>query len=82
MQYFLLEGLVLLLLAVIPALVITFNIQLTDLTVHTLTDVSVTRFLGCFAGAFLLMALMIVMSIWYPARRAMKIQPAEALHDE
>ena len=82
MQYFLLEGFVLLLMAVIPALVITINIQLADLTVHTLTDVSVTRFVICFAGAFLLMSLMIVMGIWYPARRAMKIQPAEALHDE
>ena len=82
MQYFLLEGLVLLILAVIPALVISCNIQLADLTVHTLVDVSTLRFVECFAGAFLLMVLMIVMGIWYPARRAMKIQPAEALHDE
>lgn len=82
MRYFLLEGLTLLLLAVIPALVIAFNIQWADLTVHTLLDVSVMRFVECFGGAFLLMALMIVLGIWYPARRAMKVQPAEALHDE
>ena len=32
--------------------------------------------------SWLLMALMIVLGIWYPARRAMLVQPAEALHDE
>ena len=32
--------------------------------------------------SWLLMALMIVLGIWYPARRAMQVQPAEALHDE
>lgn len=82
MRYFLLEGFVLLLLAVIPALVIACNIQWADLTVHTLVDVSVARFVGCFVGAFLLMALMIFLGIWYPARQVMKVQPAEALHDE
>ena len=82
MRYFLLEGLVLLLMAVIPALLIALNIQWADLTVHTLVDVSAARFVGCFGVALLLMALMIVLGIWYPARRAMQVQPAEALHDE
>ncbi|WP_288324337.1 hypothetical protein [uncultured Phocaeicola sp.] len=31
---------------------------------------------------WLLMALMIVFGIWMPATQAMKIQPAEALHEE
>ena len=82
MRYFLLEGLVLLLMAVIPALLIALNIQWADLTVHTLVDVSAVRFVGSFGVALLLMALMIVLGIWYPARRAMQVQPAEALHDE
>lgn len=82
MRYFLLEGLVLLLMAVIPALLIALNIQWADLTVHTLVDVSAARFVGSFGVALLLMALMIVLGIWYPARRAMQVQPAEALHDE
>ena len=82
MRYFLLEGLVLLLMAVIPTLLIALNIQWADLTVHTLVDVSAARFGGCFGVVLLLMALMIVLGIWYPARRAMQVQPAEALHDE
>lgn len=82
MGHFLLEGLALLLLAAVPALLIAFNIQLADLTVHTLVDVSAARFVGCFCAALLLMALIILAGIWYPARQAMKVQPAEALHDE
>ena len=31
---------------------------------------------------WMLMALMIVAGIWYPAYGAMKVHPAEALHDE
>lgn len=34
------------------------------------------------ALSWLLMALMIVVGVCYPARRAMQVQPAEALHDE
>ena len=33
-------------------------------------------------GAWLLIALMVVIGIWFPARQAIKIQPAEALHEE
>ena len=32
--------------------------------------------------SFILIALMIVVGIWIPARKAMKVQPAEALHNE
>ena len=82
MRYFLAEGLMLLALAAVPALFIASNLQLADLTVHTLVDVSALRFVGCFVAAWLTLAVLIVLGIWYPARRAMKIQPAEALHDE
>ncbi|WP_455997113.1 ABC transporter permease [Phocaeicola barnesiae] len=82
MRYFLLEGLVLLLMAVIPTLLIALNIQWADLTVHTLVDVSAARFGGCFGAVLLLLALMIVLGIWYPARRALQVPPAEALHAE
>ena len=40
------------------------------------------RLLLCAGTAFVLTGLMIVIGIWYPARRAMRIQPAEALHGE
>lgn len=82
MRYFLAEGLGLLFLAALPALVIAFNIQTADLTVHTLVDASWGRFAACFLGAVALLAVVIALGIWYPARQAMRIVPAEALHDE
>lgn len=40
------------------------------------------RFLVAFGGAFLLLAAMIWVGIWFPARRIAKMDPAEALHYE
>lgn len=76
------EGLALLFAAALPALFIALNLQLTDLTVHTLADVSAGRFAVCFVAALCLLAVVIALGVWYPARQAMRIQPAEALHDE
>ena len=80
--HFLTEGWLLLLIAAVPALVISLNIVYADLTVHTLMDVTVARFIGCFMLSVLILAIMIALGIWFPARKAMKIEPAEALHDE
>ena len=80
--YFLLEGITLLLLSVVPALVVALNLQIADLTIHSLVDITTMRFVGCFLIAVLFLALIIVTAIWYPACQAIKIQPAEALHDE
>lgn len=80
--YYIGEGLVLLLLATGPALVLAGNIQLADLTVHTLVDVSLVRFFFTFAVSIVMLAVVITLGIWIPARKAMKVQPAEALHEE
>ena len=76
------EGVLLLTLATIPAIVIAFNIGIAELVdvakMHFTTD----RFLLGIFFTWLLMAVMIIAGIWYPASRAMKVQPAEALHDE
>ena len=40
------------------------------------------RFLICAAITYLLLAVMIVLGIMVPALRAMRLQPAIALHDE
>ena len=72
------EGLLLLTLMMVPAMFIAFHIGYAELV-----DVfKASRFFLCVGATWLLMALMIVASIGYPARRAMRIQPAEALHDE
>ena len=73
---------ILLFMAALPALLICINIYMGDLTVHTLMDTSVSRFIGCFLSAILVMALIVSLGIYFPARKAMKVEPAEALHDE
>ena len=82
LKHYLTEGWLLLLSAAVPALIVCFNIQMGDLTVHTLMDVSGGRFIGCFLVAVCVLALIVALGIWFPARQAMKIEPAEALHDE
>lgn len=76
------EGLLLLGLAAIPALVISVNMVLADVTFTESTDAGWGRFIICSLIVAGLMALMVVAGIWYPASQAMKVQPAEALHDE
>lgn len=76
------EGLLLLVVAAIPALVICANMVLADVTFTESTDAGWGRFAMCVLVVFVLMALMVIVGIWYPASRAMKVQPAEALHDE
>lgn len=83
------EGLLLLTLVTIPAMIICFNIGLAEFTIGRtelistwLVKWSFERFLLGSLGAWLLMAAMVTVGIWFPAWQAMKIQPAEALHEE
>lgn len=76
------EGLLLLVVAAIPALVICANMVLADVTFTEATNAGWGRFAMCVLVVFVWMALMVIVGIWYPASRAMKVQPAEALHDE
>ena len=75
------EGLLLLTLAALPAAVICYNIGYLDLTGGYL-EWGVVRFLITFAITYLLMTLMILIGIWFPARQAIRIHPAEALREE
>ena len=77
------EGLLLLLIVTMPALIIDLNLAKAELNSwRNGTTLEWDRLLLCAAASFVLIALMIVIGIWYPARRAMRVQPAEALHDE
>ncbi len=76
------EGLLLLTLAAVPAAIIAMNIGVAELVDVTQLPFDTSRFFLALVLSWLLMAVMIVVGVWYPARRAMKIQPAEALHDE
>ena len=75
------EGLLLLTLAAIPAIIVCFNLGYLDMT-EGYMEWGVYRFLICMGITYVLMALMILLGIWFPARQAIRIQPAEALHEE
>ena len=76
------EGILLLTVAAIPALIIAFNVGIAELVDISKMQFTVDRFLIAAILTWLLMALMIIVGIWYPAYKAMQLQPADALHDE
>lgn len=83
------EGLLLLALVTLPAMLVCYNVGVGEFTIGRTALIatwpvewSMIRFLIGSLGAWLLIALMVMMGIWYPARQAMKIEPAEALHEE
>ena len=47
-----------------------------------LQSAAVPRFLIAILLTYLLMAIMIILGVLYPALQSMKVQPAEALRDE
>ena len=77
------EGLLLLAVVTPIALVIDWNLAHLELNSwRNGTTLEWDRLLFCAGISFVLMALMIAIGIGIPARKAMKVQPAEALHDE
>lgn len=78
------EGLVLLVLAMVPVILIDVNVIHLGFLDSEDSEVSftITRFLVDMGITFFLMALMVITGILLPARQAMKIQPAEALHED
>lgn len=77
------EGWLLLLIITPLALLIDFNLAHAELNAwYNGTTLEWGRLLLCGGFSFLLIALMIAVGIGIPARKAMKIDPAEALHDE
>ena len=83
------EGLLLLALVTIPAMIICYNIGIAEFTIGRTELISTwpvewsfVRFLLGSLAAWFLIALMVMVGIWFPEPQAMKIQPAEALHEE
>ena len=77
------EGWLLLLIITPIALLIDFNLAYAELNSwRNDTTLEWDRLLICGGISFALMALMIAIGIGIPARKAMKIHPAEALHNE
>lgn len=77
------EGLLLLAVVTPIALVIDWNLAHLELNSwRNGATLEWDRLLLCAGISLVLMALMIAIGIGIPARKAMKVQPAEALHDE
>lgn len=77
------EGLALLVAVTPVAVLCDWALKHYDVLVLTFTEtLPNSQFWLCVLLAFLLLALMIVCGIWFPARRAMKVDPARALADE
>jgi len=81
-HYILLEGLMLFTLAAIPAIVVCLNMAYADLNVLALSPVTPFRYITTIFLTYILIAAMVLIGCWSPARYAMKLKPAEALHDE
>lgn len=76
------EGIVLLVFAAVPAILVSLNLGMLEIVDVEALPFSAGRFLVTTLITYLLLTGMIVAGIWYPARNAAKIQPAEALHYE
>ncbi|MGL5546008.1 MAG: ABC transporter permease [Tannerellaceae bacterium] len=79
----LVEGLILLSIATIPAIIIDYFLSQYELTEYFDGGYfTLGRFASTVGITYLLMLVMIVVGIGIPAWRAMQIEPAEALHEE
>ena len=77
------EGIFLLLIVTVPAIIIDIVLAHFELNSwRNGTTLEWPRLAFCVASTFILIAAMIGVGIGIPARRAMKVQLAEALHDE
>jgi putative ABC transport system permease protein len=76
------EGLLLVTLAYIPALIVAYILGENDLLATYPVEWSVARFLVSSALTYVLLAAITTFSIGFPARRAMRLNPAVALHGE
>lgn len=80
-MYFL-EGLILLALAMLPAMGIFYALGHWEVIRVGFMPLTLGRYAIGLGLTYLLLALMIVIGIWLPARKAIRISPAEALRSE
>jgi putative ABC transport system permease protein len=76
------EGLLILLFAFVPAAFISLNLGLQEIPDVETMPFTAIRFLLCQTITFVLIALMITIGIWFPSRKVITLQPAEALRYE
>ena len=81
LRMFFTEGILLLTFAIIPSMLVFAFITNAEILVES-SAFTIGRYFIGFGITYILLALMIVLGIWFPARKAVKISPADALRDE
>ena len=76
------EGLMILTITAVPALLICVNVAFAGLLSTEVMEVTAGRLLLVSLLTWLLLAVIITLAIWYPSRKAARLEPAEALHYE
>lgn len=82
LNLFMAEAIVLLFLAAIPGVLITLQLRYFELHVFSGWSHSWVVFILAGLTAFTVLAGMILLGTWFPARQASRVQPSEALHYE
>lgn len=76
------EGIFLLTIAFIFAIILAWNLGVVDLVSTWPVEFTAQRFIISSLITYVLLVMIVCIGIWYPSRQAMKIQPSEALHEE
>lgn len=76
------EGVCLLTIAYLLAMIVNWNLGIAELVPVWPIEFTFTRFIITSCIGYFLLLLIVRIGIWYPSRQAMKIKPAEALHEE
>ena len=75
------EGIILLTMAFVPSIVLSFNIAYAELVDVYLMPFSGLRFAIGLGITYFLLVIMILLGIWIPTQQAIKVSPTEALHN-
>lgn len=79
---FFIEGVMLLLLALIPVMILFVFLFQQEVLNSYFMDLDVHRYFAGLGITFVLLLIMILLGVWFPARRAVNLSPAETLRDE
>lgn len=87
---FILETIILIFLASIIATIVSINVSLIDILKdigvpsvdRNESPIAISQYFINYGITFLILAAISIVAVWYPSRRASRIQPAEALKDE
>lgn len=80
--FFLKESMLLMILAAIPAILITLQLRIFEIQLFSYWNGSWRVFFLAGFTAFAILSAMVLLGTWIPVRQASKVQPSEALHYE